>query len=216
MWKELLLLVFAVCFFVLSALAVYMGVGTGRRLRLVAATFLLIGSLVMAFAPAGLNLWLAVSASSLTAALGCAIVLLVRSLRKKPQNQGKREAVLPAYMVHPSVIERNELARILVQKGLFNVDDPNNVLFLPSDVELSRKTKVALHAHICEPLVKKQIQVLDDASKRDRNGRTLIEGVRIGDPTALQEAKKILDDLRDFTAMNIVQGKLKINANDPN
>ena len=185
-------------------------------MRLVAATLLLIGSLVMAIAPAGLNVWLVVSASSLAAALGCAIVLLVRSLRKKPHDKGKQEAVLPAYMVHPSVIERSELARILVQQGLFDVEDPNNVLFLPAIVELSRQTKVALHAHISEPLVEKQIEVLDGASKRDCNGRTLIEGVRIGDPAALQEAKKMLDDLRDFASMKIVQGKLKLNVNDPN
>jgi hypothetical protein len=136
--------------------------------------------------------------------------------RKKTVTEKKPEGILPAYMVHPSVIERSELARILVQKGLFDVDDPNNVLFLPAVVELSRKTKVALHAHISEPLVNKQIEVLDGASKRDCNGRTLIEGVRIGDPTAIQEAKKLLDDLRDFTSMNIVQGKLKLNVNDPN
>lgn len=136
--------------------------------------------------------------------------------RKKADKQEKREAILPAYMVHPSVIERSELARILVQKGLFDLDDQKNVLFLPADVELSRKTKVALHADICEPVVQKQIDVLDGASKKDFQGRPLIDSVRIGDPAAIQEAKKLLDDLRDFTAMNIVQGKLKINARDPN
>lgn len=72
--------------------------------------------------------------------------------RKETVTEKKPEGILPAYMVQPSVIERSELARILVQKGLFDVDDPNNVLFLPAVVELSRKTKVALHAHISEPL----------------------------------------------------------------
>jgi hypothetical protein len=81
MWKELLLLVVAVGFFALSALAVYMGVGS--RLRLVATTFLLIGSLVIAFAPPGLNGWLAVAVTSLSIALGCALVLMGRSLKRK-------------------------------------------------------------------------------------------------------------------------------------
>ncbi len=59
--------------------------------------------------------------------------------RKKADKQEPPKGIRPAYMVHPLVIERSEFAQILVQKGSFNVEDYANVLFLPADIELSRK-----------------------------------------------------------------------------
>jgi hypothetical protein len=81
MWKELLLLVVAVAFFALSALAVYLGVG--NRLRLVATTFLLIGSAVAAFAPLQQWGWVVFGVACFLIALGCALVLFGGSVMKK-------------------------------------------------------------------------------------------------------------------------------------
>lgn len=49
-------------------------------------------------------------------------------------------AVACACMIHPEVIKRSLLAKELVRRGLFSVESPHNQLFLPTDVELSRKS----------------------------------------------------------------------------
>ena len=124
-------------------------------------------------------------------------------------------AVSCAYMIHPEVIERSLLAKELVRRGLFSVESPHNQLFLPTDVELSRKTGAPLCAERSEPLIEHMVELLDHFGGQDFEGRTLFQAILSDNLGALKQGQKLIEDLRDFTAMKLRSHELFLNPEDP-
>jgi hypothetical protein len=124
-------------------------------------------------------------------------------------------AVSLAYMIHPEVIKRSLLAKELVRRGLFSVESPFNQLFLPTNMELSRKTGAPLYAERCEPLIEHMVEMLDYFGGRDFGGRTLSQAILSDDLGALKEGQKLIEDLRDITAMKLKSRELFLNPKDP-
>ena len=124
-------------------------------------------------------------------------------------------AVSLAYMIHPEVIERSLLAKELARRGLFSVDTPSNQLFLPTDIELSRKTGAPLYAERCEPLIEHMIKMLDHFGDQDFEGQTLFQAILSNDSGAAEQGQKLIEDLRDVTAMKLESRELFLNPEDP-
>lgn len=124
-------------------------------------------------------------------------------------------AVSCAYMIHPEVIEQSLLAKELVRRGLFSVESPQNQLFLPTDLELSRKTGAPLYADRSEPLIKHMVEMLDHFGNQDFEGQILVQAILNDNLDALKQGQKLIEDLRDFTAMKLLSHKLFLSPEDP-
>jgi hypothetical protein len=124
-------------------------------------------------------------------------------------------AVSCACMIHPEVIERSLLAKELVRRKLFSVESPHNQLFLPTSVELSRKTGAPLYADRSEPLIKHMVEMLDHFGSQDFEGQTLFQAILSDNPRALKQGQKLIEDLRDFTSMKLQSRQLFLNPEDP-
>jgi len=59
------------------------------------------------------------------------------------------------------------------------------------------------------------VEMLDHFGNQDFEGRTLLRAILSDDSGALKQGQKLIEDLRDFTAMKLQSRELFLNPEDP-
>jgi cellulase/cellobiase CelA1 len=127
----------------------------------------------------------------------------------------------PFYLISKSVAQ-NPVMQVLIACGAFNMEADVNILLLPSDARLAAATGVALYVDPVPLVAAKQNEILNtfaatpaltgwtNLSLLQADVSSLPPPVRQARDQVFANAKKLADDLRDYTGMNIVQGRLRL------
>lgn len=135
------------------------------------------------------------------------------------QLQPKPAALQLLSIVQEEVAARNEVLKLLVEKGLFDLKSPQNGLFLSIDPDAAKATQTPLYPADYTPINDMHDEMLREFGRRPTAlGITNLQLMQSTPVTAdelaaqadlFQEAAAFADDLRDITSMNIENGRLK-------
>ena len=148
---------------------------------------------------------------------------LRRSVRPQTVSPDRGSAAVQLLsIIQEELAAKNEVLKLLVDKGLFDLKSPLNGLFLPTDPALAEATQTPLYPADYTPISDQHDQILREFGQRPTAfGMTNLQLMKSTPVAAdelaaqarlFQEATSIANDLRDSTTKNILSGRLKFEA----
>jgi hypothetical protein len=142
--------------------------------------------------------------------------------KKQPSRDDlvKSGVVKPFHVIQRSVV-RNPVLQFLIVSGRFDMEAHENILFLATDPRAAAATGTPRYVDEEPTLAAKQHEMLDTFAAKEAiagwtnlsllqaNPRTLAPDLQQARDRVLGEARQFVEDLRDFTAKGIVEGKLR-------
>jgi cobaltochelatase CobT len=149
--------------------------------------------------------------------LGQALIELIEQLMKPT-------GVRLLSIIQEELAGKNEVLKLLVAKGLFDLKSPFNGLFLCTDPALAKATNVPLYPADYTAINEVHDQILNQFGRRSTafgmSNLQLMKSAPVAadqlaaQATLFQEATSLANDLRDVTRMNIKNGRLCVELPD--
>ncbi|MBR8655652.1 AHH domain-containing protein, partial [Achromobacter sp. Marseille-Q0513] len=131
------------------------------------------------------------------------------------------------HSLQQNVGQTSSVLKLLIDVKRFDVDAPENLLFIPRDEAIAKATGTVRHAGNHEPVEAAQRAILDDFGRTPTQYGKSYETLMRANPATLSAAEQTLraqiydqaeilaKDLRDYTSKSMIDGRLTLTKTDP-